>query len=102
MTAALLARADETIRLYRQNTFPVVGREAVRKSLMTMTEFITWKILKTDVASPGDLGYAYGTYELRTKASDEKPSEVGNYARVWRRQSKGPWRVVFNVATPAP
>jgi ketosteroid isomerase-like protein len=100
MTTALLARADETLRLYRQDAFPVVGREAVRKTLMSMTEFIKWETLKTDVASSGDLGYAYGTYELRAKPTDEKPSERGNYARVWKRQGKGPWRVVFNVATP--
>lgn len=99
MTTALLARADETLRLYRQNTFPVVGREAVRKTLMTMTEFVKFETLKTDVAASGDLGYAYGTYSLMPKGS-EKPSEQGNYARVWRRQGKGPWRVVFNVATP--
>jgi ketosteroid isomerase-like protein len=99
MTTALLARADETLRLYRQNTFPVVGREAVRDTLKTMTEFVKWETLKTDVATSGDLGYAYGTYAVMPKGS-EKPSEQGNYARVWRRQGGGPWRVVFNVATP--
>jgi ketosteroid isomerase-like protein len=99
MTTALLARADETLRLYRQNTFPVVGREAVRNTLKTMTEFVKWETLKTDVAASGDLGYAYGTYVVMPKGS-EKPSEQGNYARVWRRQGRGPWRVVFNVATP--
>lgn len=101
MTTALLARADETLRLYRQNTFPVVGREAVRKTLKDMTEFIKWETLKTDVAASGDLGYAYGTYSVMPKGS-ERPSEQGNYARVWRRQGKGSWRVVFNVATPWP
>ncbi|HEV7890919.1 MAG TPA: hypothetical protein VGP08_09780 [Pyrinomonadaceae bacterium] len=99
MTTVLLSRADETLRLYRQNTFPVVGRDAVRKTLMTMTEFVKFETLKTDVAASGDLGYAYGTYGVMPKGS-EKPSEQGNYARVWRRQGKGPWRVVFNVATP--
>ena len=99
MRTALLSRADETLRLYRQNAFPVVGREAVRKTLMTMTEFIRWETLKTDVAASGDLGYAYGTYALMPQGS-ERPSEQGNYARVWRRQGEGPWRVVFNVATP--
>lgn len=99
MTTALLSRADETLRLYRQNAFPVVGREAARKSLMTMTEFVRWETLKTDTAASGDLGYAYGTYAVMPRGS-ERPSEQGNYARVWRRQGKGPWRVVFNVATP--
>jgi ketosteroid isomerase-like protein len=99
MTTALLARADETLRLYRQNSFTVVGREAARKTLKDLTEFVKWETLKTDVAASGDLGYAYGTYTLTPKGSD-KPSEQGNYARVWRRERGGPWRVVFNVTTP--
>lgn len=33
--------------------------------------------------------------------SDEQPAERGYYARVWKRTTGGPWRVVFNVATPA-
>jgi len=99
MTTALLSRADEGLRLYRQDSFPVVGRGAARKTLKDMTEFVTWETLKTDVAASGDLGYAYGTYAVTPKGS-EKPSEQGNYARVWKRRRGGPWRVVFNVATP--
>ncbi|MFL6334748.1 MAG: DUF4440 domain-containing protein [Pyrinomonadaceae bacterium] len=100
--AALLARADKSLRLYRQGTSPLVGKEAVAKAVKVLSEYITWKPLKADVAASGDLGYAYGTYELRTKQTDEKPAELGHYARVWKRdRSNGPWRVVFNVANPA-
>lgn len=98
---ALLARADKSLRLYRQGTFPLVGKEAVAKAVKVLSEYITWKPLKADVAASGDLGYAYGTYELRSKQTDEKPAEQGHYARVWKRDGNGPWRVVFNVANPA-
>ena len=101
-TAALLSRADEALRLYRENSPPVVGREAARRTLKVMSEFVTWQPLKADVAASGDLGYAYGTYEVRAKVSDVKPSERGNYARVWKRRPGGEWRVVFNVANPVP
>lgn len=101
MRSALLARADESLRLYRQGTYPVVGRDSVAQALKVQGELITWKPLKTESAASGDLGYAYGSYELRAKASDEKPAEHGYYARVWKRQRGGPWRVVFNVANPA-
>lgn len=99
--AALLARADDSLRLYRQGTFPLVGKGEVAKAVTVLSEYITWKPLKADVAASGDLAYAYGTYELRTKQSDEKPAELGHYARVWKRDRNGPWRVVFNVANPA-
>jgi ketosteroid isomerase-like protein len=101
MRSALLARADESLRLYRQGTFPVVGRGAVERALKVQGELLTWKPLKIDAAASGDLGYAYGSYELRTKTSDEKPAEHGYYARVWKRARGGPWRVVLNVASPA-
>jgi ketosteroid isomerase-like protein len=99
--AALLARADETLRMYRQGAFPVVGREAVARTLKVDSELVDWKPLDGDVAASGDLGYAYGTYEVRANASGAGASERGNYARVWRRRG-GEWRVVFQVANPVP
>ncbi|HWS85802.1 MAG TPA: nuclear transport factor 2 family protein [Pyrinomonadaceae bacterium] len=99
--AALLARADDGVRFYRQGTYPLVGREAFARAIKVLGEYVTWKPLKTDVSASGDLGYAYGSYELRTKQTDEKPAVTGHYARVWKRGGGGPWRVVFNVANPA-
>jgi ketosteroid isomerase-like protein len=99
--AALLARGDDSLRLYRQGTFPVVGRDYVAKAIKVLGEYITWKPLKVDVAASGDMGYAYGTYELRARQSDEKPAVLGHYARVWKRERGGVWRIVFNVANPA-
>ncbi|HEX8285213.1 MAG TPA: nuclear transport factor 2 family protein [Pyrinomonadaceae bacterium] len=99
--AALLARADETLRMYRQGTFPTVGRDAVARALKVDSEYVGWKQLGGDVAGSGDLGYAYGTYELRKTAADAQPAERGNYARVWRHRG-GAWRVVFQVANPIP
>jgi ketosteroid isomerase-like protein len=96
---ALLARADETFRLYRQNSFPVVGREAARKALEGKADVVTWEPAKAEVSLSGDLGYAYGTYELKSKASDEKAAEQGNYMRIWKRQG-GAWRVVMDVTNP--
>jgi ketosteroid isomerase-like protein len=99
--AALLARADESLRIYRQGTSPVVGLAAVERALKVQTEFIKWNPSKGDVAASGDLGYAYGTYEVRAKTTDEQPAGRGNYARVWRHDRRG-WRVVFQVANPVP
>lgn len=99
--AALLARADESLRVHRQGSFPVVGREAVARALKADSESATWRALGGDVAGSGDLGYAYGTYEVRGAAADAEPSERGHYARVWRRDG-GRWRVVYQVANPVP
>ena len=98
-TKAFLSHADEAVRLYRQNSFPAVGNEAARKALDSKTEVITWQPTKANVARSGDLGYVYGTYESKVKASDAKPTEHGNYMRIWKRHG-GKWRVVLEVATP--
>lgn len=97
--SALLSRADETLRMYRQGTHPVVGRDAVARALKVDSELIVWKASAGDVAGSGDLGYAYGTYEV--SAMSTQPAERGNYARVWRRNG-GRWRVVFQVVSPVP
>jgi ketosteroid isomerase-like protein len=96
---ALLAHADDAFRLYRQNNFPVVGRESVRRGLEGKTDVVTWRATKADVARSGDLGYAYGTYELKSKPADKEPAERGNYMRIWKREG-GKWRVVLDVTNP--
>jgi ketosteroid isomerase-like protein len=96
---ALLAHAGDGFRLYRQNTFPVIGREAVAAALDGKTEASTWQPAKAEVARSGDLGYAYGTYQLKAGPADEKPTEQGNYMRIWKRQG-GQWRVVLDVTNP--
>jgi ketosteroid isomerase-like protein len=85
--------------MYRQGTSPVVGRDAVARALKVASEIVVWEPLKGDVAGSGDLGYAYGSYEV--KATSTQPAQRGNYARVWRRKS-GDWRVVFQVVSPTP
>ena len=101
MREALLVRADEGVRLMSQNNFPVVGRAGLARMLKMPTELVRWAPMKVDAAASGDLGYAYGTYEVVARASDEKPAERGYYARVWKRRPGGPWRVVMNVTNPA-
>ena len=97
---ALLARADDSLRFYRQGSYPLVGKDSFSKAIKVLSEYVTWEPLKADVAASGDMGYAYGAYAIQPKGS-ERPSEKGYYARVWKREGGGAWRVVFNVANPA-
>ena len=50
--------------------------------------------IKAESALSGDLGYAYGSYEI----VEEKP-ERGYYARVWTRDDKNKWKIVMDVTT---
>ncbi|MGB8507334.1 MAG: DUF4440 domain-containing protein [Pyrinomonadaceae bacterium] len=97
---AFLSFADADVRLYRQNSFPVIGRDASRAALVSRPGIVTWQTLKTGASRSGDLGYAYGTYELKQNAADAKPSEGGNFLRIWKKQRGGKWKIVLDETNP--
>jgi ketosteroid isomerase-like protein len=96
---AFLSYLAEDVRLFREGSFPAIGREATRALLATKTGLLTWQATKAEVSRSGDLGYSYGSYEL--KASDGK-AENGNYLRIWKRQGNGKWKVVLDLLNLIP
>jgi ketosteroid isomerase-like protein len=100
LTGAFLSNADDDVRLYRQGSFPTTGREAIRNTAEAKSGATVWKLTDAGVSRSGDLGYAYGTYEYRTKAADEKPSEQGHYVRIWKRTPGQDWRIVLDITNP--
>jgi len=96
-----LSYMTDDVRLYRMNAFPVVGKESTRAALEGKIGMLTWQTTKADVSSSGDLGYTYGTYDLKSGA-DAKQAESGNYMRIWRKQSDGKWKVVLDLLNPIP
>jgi ketosteroid isomerase-like protein len=97
---AVLSYLADGGRVYRDDAFPAVGREAARALLETKPGGLSWHPAKADVSRSGDLGYAYGTYKF--KAADGKSSEAGNYLRIWKRQAGGHWKVVLDLLSPIP
>jgi ketosteroid isomerase-like protein len=97
---AFLLNADVGVRLFRKNRMPFVGRRAGATALTPLSKEWTWTPAFADVSVSGDLGYSYGTYQLRDKATGSI-TETGNYARVWKKVA-GLWRVVIDVADPLP
>ena len=61
---------------------------------------LRWQPAKSDVARSLDLGYTYGTYEL--KSEDGKGDESGNYVHVWKRQPDGKWKLALELFNPIP
>ena len=96
---AFLFYAAGEVRLFRNDKFPFVGRMAAAHALVPLTAEWTWVPSFADVSISGDLGYSYGTYELREQTGTV--SEKGNYARVWKKV-KGAWKLVVDVANPLP
>lgn len=97
---ALLAHADERVRLFRPDALPLNGKAAARDWLKAQPSVMTWHADKSGASRSGDLGYTYGTYEMKQTAPDAKPSEQGHYVRIWKRAGDGPWRVVLDITNP--
>jgi ketosteroid isomerase-like protein len=97
---AFLAYAASDVRLFRNDKYPFVGRKSAVMGLTPLSTESTWIPEFTDVSASGDLGYSYGTYELRDKTS-RTISETGNFAHVWKKVGRV-WKLVIDVADPVP
>jgi len=93
-TAAFDSYLASDVRMLRQNIAPVVGKENALLLVSESAGTLTWKPAVTDVAASGDLGYTYGTYDLKR---GDLVIEHGSYVRVWKKQ-----RVVLDVMSPDP
>jgi ketosteroid isomerase-like protein len=83
------------------------GRDAVMKA---WSDFfapdgpaLTWEPIKGEVFPPGLVGYTTGRSILRRKGADGKVTEQhGQYLTVWRKQTDGSWKVVFDTGANLP
>jgi ketosteroid isomerase-like protein len=89
----------DAARLHRNGVMPVEGAAAVRSYLSRKVSKYSWRPEHAGVAASNDLGYTYGSYEL-TWARKPDAAERGYYARVWKRDAKGRWRVVADITHP--
>jgi len=86
-------------RVFRDNKFPVTGKQAARALLPAQNATLTWRPAKADVSSAGDLGYTFGVAESKSKGSDK--TEISTYVRIWKKQA-GAWKVVLDVMNLVP
>jgi ketosteroid isomerase-like protein len=95
----------EGATLFRQGAPPYVGRQAIRTLFAGEdTGTLAWEPYYADVAASGDLGYTLGRYVYRSAGGEEAPQiSHGHYVSIWRRQSDGTWKYVFDagIRTPA-
>jgi len=91
------SRLSDEARVHRPGVMPVVGRAALDEWANSQGAKFRGEPLFADVSRSGDIGYAYGNYEK----AGETP-EAGYFARVWKRDSKGDWRIVMDTISPLP
>jgi ketosteroid isomerase-like protein len=79
-------------RLHRSGFMPPIGATAIRSWMKENAPTMTASTGAADTARSGDLGYSYGTYDVKAA----KPQH-GAYVRVWQRDASGKWLVVADV-----
>jgi ketosteroid isomerase-like protein len=99
MAKAYAKHVSQYARVHRNGVQPIIGQEAIVQFLAKTSVAPTWEPMFADVAQSGDLGYTYGSYELKEANAT---SEKGYYARVWKRGANDQWQVVLDTTSPLP
>jgi ketosteroid isomerase-like protein len=86
--------ASESVRLYRDGAFPVVGKSDSLAQLGTGAKGTVFTPEGGGIASTGDLGYTYGTASSESGVSSA-------YLHIWKREG-AEWRLVLDNDTPLP
>jgi ketosteroid isomerase-like protein len=99
--------ADDAVVLPREG-HPIEGKETYTQLIAKDQEVqqgreLKWEPYFADISSSGDLGYTLGKY-VRTieNSSGEKQITYGYYVTIWKIQSDGSWKFVFDTGNESP
>jgi len=106
--AAFVAFMDDDAVILPPGLAPIRGRDAIAAYYEKTPPgtVLEWKPLAAEVSRGEDLGYTYGTYELRGTDTQGKPvTRSGKYVSVWRKQPDDSWKWTLdmgNIDPPPP
>lgn len=88
----------DEVRLYRDGSFPTVGKKAGVELLGTEQAGVALEVMKSDMSSSGDLAYSYGSCsDTRTQ-----PGKAGHFVQIWQTDASGAWKLVLDWQQPVP
>jgi len=94
--AAYVKHGSSSMRLYRPNVAPMIGKEAALAWSGLAAEQRAWSVDKAEAARSNDFGYARGSF-----AAAAGGAVSGWYLRAWHREA-GAWRIAMDVTNDAP
>ncbi len=101
---AFLEYAAPDVVLLKPNSYPIVGKPALKKLYTELTDTnyrLTWQPSYAKMSKSGDLGYTFGIYLLEVKSGKEKGDvQRGTYCTIWEKTAKGEWRFVLDTGNP--
>lgn len=77
---------------------PFVGSPKLNDFLKACPPQSNVKVLGTETASSGDLGFVYGTVDVSLTKDGKPENKKATFVRVWKFES-GKWKIVLDVLT---
>jgi len=96
--AAVLDLAGNGIRVFRDDSFPLVGKDAAKSMLASDQGEVSRKTSGSGISASGDLAYRYGSY---SRAAG-KTVEPGYYLTIWQTDRSGDWKIILDLQKKAP
>jgi ketosteroid isomerase-like protein len=97
-TKAFRQFGSDEVRVYRDGSFPTVGKKAGVELLGSEQAGVAMEIMKSDMSSSSDLAYSYGSCaDTRTQ-----PARAGNFVQIWQTDASGTWKLVLDWQQPLP
>lgn len=97
--AAFLAFAADSAAINRNNRI-FKGKAAIREYFEQQTlqnVRLSWEPEFIDVSEDGTMGYTYGPYTFSARDTSGRVLEsTGIFHTVWKRQSNGSWKYVYD------
>lgn len=99
LSEAFAFYADSAAALNR-GSYVIHGRDSIRQFYLAPRYkgvLLEWKPDFIEVSATADLGYTYGKFTYTTRDSTGKTiSSKGIFHTVWKKQSDGTWRFVWD------
>jgi ketosteroid isomerase-like protein len=89
---AALGVAGEEIRVYHDDSFPAVGKNAAGVLLSAKVGKMSYEPMGSDMSHSADLSYTYGKYSLSHNGS----AEPGHFFQIWQTDAAGSWKLVLD------
>lgn len=97
-TKAFRQFGSDQVRLYRNGSFPTIGKKDGAELLGSEQAGMAMEVMKSDMSSIGDLAYSYGSCsDTRTQ-----PGRAGHFVQIWQTDVSGAWKLVLDWQQPLP
>lgn len=93
---------SDSLRFFRDGILPVTGQQSAGEYYSDHPGLLSWVPFDAVVSNSADLGYTYGSIQLKPDSSDDQKDEYGYYVRIWRKRQQGDWKIAVDVVNPAP